>query len=94
LASPLYLIPDFANDLRVSVCLFPTVLPSPAMEGLGAVLSVIAVVSLCVKVASLCVQYSLAVIDAKNDITRLQVEVKSLRDVLGEVKPKQAASVL
>jgi hypothetical protein len=56
------------------------------MEGLGAAASVIAVVDLCAKVASLCFQYSLAVKDAKNDITRLQGEVKSLEDVLGEVK--------
>jgi hypothetical protein len=65
---------------------FFTVLPSPAMEGLGAAANVIAVVDLCAKVASFCYQYSLAVKDAKNDITRLQGEVKSLRDVLGEVQ--------
>jgi len=56
------------------------------MEGLGAAANVIAVVDLCAKVASFCYQYSLAVKDAKNDITRLQGEVKSLRDVLGEVQ--------
>ena len=56
------------------------------MEGLGAAANVIAVVDLCAKVASFCYQYSLAVKDAKNDITRLQGEVKSLRDMLGEVQ--------
>ena len=56
------------------------------MEGLGVASSVIAVVELSARVASLCLQYSLAVKDAKNHITRLQGEVKSLEDVLGEVK--------
>jgi hypothetical protein len=56
------------------------------MEGLGAAANVIAVVDLCAKVASFCYQYSLAVKHAKNDITRLQGELKSLRDVLGEVQ--------
>ena len=64
----------------------PAVLPSPTIEGLGAAASVIAVVELCAKVDSLCVQYSRDVKRAKNDITRLQDEVKSLRDVLGEVE--------
>jgi hypothetical protein len=56
------------------------------MEGLGVAASAIAVVELCAKVASLCVQYSRDVTSAKNDTTRLQGEVKSLRDVLGEVE--------
>jgi Fungal N-terminal domain of STAND proteins len=56
------------------------------MEGLGAAANVIAVIDLCAKVASFCYQYSLAVKHAKNDITRLQAELKSLRDVLGEVQ--------
>lgn len=56
------------------------------MEGLGAAANVIAIVDLCAKVASFCYQYSLAVKNAKNDITRLQGELKSLRDVLGEVQ--------
>ena len=56
------------------------------MEGLGVAANIIALVDLCAKVALFCYQYSLAVKDAKNDITRLQGEVKSLRDVLGEVQ--------
>jgi hypothetical protein len=56
------------------------------MEGLGAAVNIIAVVEFCAKVTSSCHQYSLAVKDAKNDITRLQGEVNSLRDVLGEVQ--------
>src|SRR5579871_1790510 len=69
----------------ISNCFF-TVPQSLLMEGLGAAANVIAVVDLCAKVASFCYQYSLAVKNAKNDIARLQGELKSLRDVLGEVQ--------
>jgi hypothetical protein len=56
------------------------------MEGLGAAASAIAVIELSAKVASLFVQYSRAVKDAPNNITRLQKETKSLKNVLGDVK--------
>ena len=56
------------------------------MEGLGAATSVIAVLDLSAKVASLLVQYSRAVKDAPNNITRLQSEIKSLKNILGDVK--------
>jgi hypothetical protein len=47
---------------------------------------VIAVVELSAKVASVCVQYSRGVKHATEDIDRLQVEVKSLQNVLQNVK--------
>src|ERR1700722_7308998 len=56
------------------------------MEGLSGAASVIAVVDLSAKVASLCFQYLVAVKDAKEDIKRLQGEVNSIKDVLGGVK--------
>jgi len=56
------------------------------MEGLGAAASIIAVIELSAKVASLCFQYSVAVKHAEKDITRLQKEVKNLTDVLEEVQ--------
>src|SRR5438034_6369511 len=56
------------------------------MEALGAAASVATIVELSAKVASLCVQYSLAVKGAKNDITRLETEVKNLEKVVGDVQ--------
>jgi Fungal N-terminal domain of STAND proteins len=56
------------------------------MEGLSGAASVIAVVDLSAKVASLCFQYLVAVKDAKEDIKRLQGEVSSIKDILGGVK--------
>lgn len=56
------------------------------MEGLGVAASVIAVVDLSAKVTSLCLQYSLAVKGAKNDITRLRAEVKNLEKAVGDVQ--------
>lgn len=47
-------------------------------EALGLASSVIAVVELSAKVASLCLQYSLAVKHAKEDIERLKLRVDSL----------------
>ncbi|EON63738.1 hypothetical protein W97_02966 [Coniosporium apollinis CBS 100218] len=56
------------------------------MEPLGVTANIIAIVDLSAKIASLCVQYSLAVKDAKNDIERLRGEVNSVADVLREVE--------
>ncbi|KAI9782331.1 MAG: hypothetical protein M1839_005204 [Geoglossum umbratile] len=56
------------------------------MEGVGAAASVIAVVELSAKIASLCVQYSLAVKHAKTDIERLRGEVHSVTDLLQRVE--------
>ena len=56
------------------------------MEGLGVAASIIAVVELSAKIASLCLDYSIAVKDAKNDITRLQTKVKELEEVAKDVQ--------
>ncbi|KAJ9656035.1 hypothetical protein H2201_008661 [Coniosporium apollinis] len=56
------------------------------LEVLGVTANIIAIVDLSAKIASLCVQYSLAVKDAKNDIERLRGEVNSVTDVLREVE--------
>lgn len=56
------------------------------MEGLGVAVNIIAVVELSAKVASLCVQYSLAVKQAKTDIERLEREVDGLTELLQEVQ--------
>ena len=56
------------------------------MEGLGVAASVIAVIELSAKVASVCAQYSHKVKHAAEDIDRLQSEVKSLQDLLQNVK--------
>ncbi|RYP03189.1 hypothetical protein DL765_010574 [Monosporascus sp. GIB2] len=52
------------------------------MEGLGAVASVIAVIQLSAKVASLCAEYCSAVKNAKSDIERLQGELGYLKTTL------------
>lgn len=52
------------------------------MEALGSVASVIAVLDLSAKVASLCFQYSKTVKAAKSDIERLQGELDRLKTVL------------
>lgn len=56
------------------------------MDGLSAATSVIAVIEVSAKVASLCFQYSIAVKDAKKDIERLQKKVVDINDLLGRVK--------
>jgi hypothetical protein len=56
------------------------------MAGLGEAASVIAVIELSAKIASICVQYSREVKHAAEDIGRLQGEVKSLQYVLQNVK--------
>jgi predicted phage tail protein len=52
-----------------------------AMEGLGAAASAIAVIELAAKVADLCLQYTLAVKTAKQDIKRLQQQTHSFKKV-------------
>lgn len=49
------------------------------MEGLGAAASVIAVVELTAKVASLCLEYSSAIKNARSDIERLRQHTNSLK---------------
>jgi len=56
------------------------------MDGLSGAASVIAVVDISAKIASLCLQYSVAVKNAKEDIERLQRKVNDIKDVLGEVR--------
>jgi hypothetical protein len=56
------------------------------MDGLGVAANVIAVVELSAKIASLCIQYSLAVKRAKADIERLGAEVDSLTELLRGVE--------
>ncbi|KAL8739579.1 MAG: hypothetical protein Q9190_007633, partial [Brigantiaea leucoxantha] len=54
------------------------------MDGLSAAASVIAVIEISAKVATLCFQYSAAVKDANEDIERLQKKVVEITDVLKE----------
>jgi uncharacterized protein YaaN involved in tellurite resistance len=56
------------------------------MAGLEEAANVIAVIELSAKVASACLEYSHAVKNAAKDVDRLQSEVKSLQDVLQNVK--------
>ena len=56
------------------------------MDGLSGAASVIAVIDLSAKIATLCFQYSLAVKDAKEDIERLQRKVSDIKNILGEVR--------
>jgi hypothetical protein len=52
------------------------------MDGLNAAASIVAVVELSAKVASLCAQYCSSVKNAKEEIKRLQGVVENLNDVL------------
>ena len=56
------------------------------MDGLSGAASIIAVVDIFAKVASLYFQYSLDVKNAKNNITRLQRKVKDIKGVLENTK--------
>lgn len=56
------------------------------MDDLSGAASVIAVIDISTKIASLCFQYSVAVKDAKKDIDRIGSKVTDLKGVLGEVK--------
>jgi len=52
------------------------------MEAVGSAASIIAVIDLSAKVASLCFQYSAAVKNARSDAERLQGELERLRTTL------------
>jgi septal ring factor EnvC (AmiA/AmiB activator) len=56
------------------------------MDGLSGAASIIAVVEISAKVVSLCVQYSVAVKDARRDIERLQRKVTDIKNVLEKVR--------
>ncbi|KAF3184867.1 hypothetical protein TWF225_005778 [Orbilia oligospora] len=56
------------------------------MEAIGAASSVIAIVELSAKVASVCLEYYAAVKDARDEITRLYTKVKELEDVAKDVQ--------
>jgi predicted nuclease with TOPRIM domain len=56
------------------------------MDGLSGAASVIAVVDISAKVASLCFQYSVAVKDAKADIERLRRKVTDINSVLEKLQ--------
>lgn len=56
------------------------------MDGISGAASLIAVIEISAKIASLCFQYSVAVKDAKKDIDRLQRKVSDLKDILEGVK--------
>jgi hypothetical protein len=56
------------------------------MDGLSGAASVIAIVDISAKVASLCFQYSAAVKHAKGDIERLQRKVNDIKNVLEELQ--------
>jgi len=56
------------------------------MDGLSTAASVIAVIDLSAKVASVCVQYYSAVKSAKKDIAHLQDVIKNLNDVLNMLR--------
>jgi hypothetical protein len=52
------------------------------MEAVGSAASIIAVIDLSAKVASICFQYSAAVENARSDVERLQGELERLRTTL------------
>jgi hypothetical protein len=52
------------------------------MEAVGSAASIIAVIDLSAKVASICFQYSAAVKNARSDVERLQGELERLRTTL------------
>ena len=56
------------------------------MDGLSGAASVIAVIDISAKIASLCVQYSMAVNDAKGDIERVRRKVSDINHVLKKIK--------
>jgi hypothetical protein len=56
------------------------------MDGLSGAASVIAVIDISAEITSLCIRYSLAVKDAKDDIERVERKVSDITHVLGKVK--------
>lgn len=56
------------------------------MDGLSGAASVIAVVDISAKIASLCYEYSVAVKDAKDDIERVRRKVSDITHILEKIK--------
>jgi hypothetical protein len=56
------------------------------MDGLSGAASVIAVIDISAKIASLCYQYSMAVRDAKDDIERVQRKLSDITHILEQIK--------
>ncbi|KAI1523476.1 WD40 multi-domain protein, partial [Pyrenophora tritici-repentis] len=56
------------------------------MDGLSGAASVIAVIDMSAKITALCLQYSRAVKDAKNDIERIEKKVGDIKRVLKSIK--------
>ncbi|KAF1347381.1 hypothetical protein EJ07DRAFT_91117, partial [Lizonia empirigonia] len=56
------------------------------MDGLSGAASVIAVIDISAKIASLCYQYSVAVKDAKDDVKRVQRKVDDITHILEKLK--------
>jgi hypothetical protein len=56
------------------------------MDGLSGVASVIAILDISAKITSLCVQYSIAVKDAKDDIERMQRKISDITHILERIK--------
>jgi DNA repair exonuclease SbcCD ATPase subunit len=56
------------------------------MDGLSVAASVIAVVDISAKIASLCFQYSVSVKDAKGDVGRLHQKVTDIKNVLEQLQ--------
>jgi hypothetical protein len=56
------------------------------MDAVGAAASIIGIVELTAKLASVCLEYSRAVKNANKDINRLYIELKNLQNVVESVK--------
>ena len=56
------------------------------MDGLSGAASVIAVIDISAKIASLCYEYSVAVKDAKDDIERVRRKVSDITHILEKIK--------
>lgn len=56
------------------------------MDGLSGAASVIAVIDMSAKIATLCFQYSVTVKDAKEDIERVQRKVGNITHILEKIK--------
>jgi hypothetical protein len=56
------------------------------MDGLSGAASVIAVIDISAKIASLCYQYSVAVKDAKDDIERVRRKISDITYILEKIK--------
>ena len=56
------------------------------MDGLSGAASVIAVIDMSAKLASLCFQYSIAVKNAKDDVERVQGKVGAINHLLEKIK--------